>query len=157
MKWTTESLIVTNMKAQSSEAAIKELAGILLQQGYVHESFEGAVLAREAVYPTGLPTPDFKVAIPHTDPEHVIRPAMAFGILADPVEFQEMGNPDSTLKIDLICMLAITRADAMVDLLGELIGIFQNSEFMRSICTSSDPEKIAWLINSRLPEMEEAK
>ncbi len=156
MEWTKESLIIANMKARDAETAIKDLAKVLQSQGYVHDSFEQAVLAREAIYPTGLPTPGYHVAIPHTDPEHIIHPAMAFGVLSEPVEFKEMGNPDSTLKIDLICMLAITKAEAMVELLGELVEVFQDSEFMQRVCTSTDPVKIAELINSRLPGMKEA-
>jgi len=156
MHWTNEKLIITNMEVKNAEMAIRTLAGVLLEQGYVRSSFENAILAREEVYPTGLPTSGFHVAIPHTDPEHVIQPAMAFGVLSAPVEFKEMGNPDSVVNIDLICMLAITKADAMVELLGTLVQIFQDSDFMRKVCTSSKPEEIANLINSRLPEMKES-
>ena len=69
-----------NEKVDRDEAMMK-LASLLKNGGFVKESFEKAVLDREKIFPTGLPTKPIGVAIPHTDAEHVNKGAMAVGIL----------------------------------------------------------------------------
>jgi galactitol PTS system EIIA component len=150
MVWTQGSLVLAPLKADNAEQAIRLLAGILQNSGYVQDTFVDAVLEREEVYPTGLPTPEFHVAIPHTDPVHVIQPAVALGVLDKPVEFKEMGNPDSSLKINLICMLAVKQSETLVNLLGSLISCFQDADFLQVVCASKEPDQIANLFNSRI-------
>ena len=87
-----------NSTAATREEALAELAKMLMANNYVHASFAQAVLHRENEFPTGLPTNPVGVAIPHTDIEHVISPAIAVSILANPVQFNEMGNPDNQVE-----------------------------------------------------------
>ena len=55
---------------------IEELSHILYKKGYVKESYTSAILEREKQFPTGLKTPGINIAMPHTYPEHVIKPAI---------------------------------------------------------------------------------
>ncbi len=90
MNWVEDKFVFIDLDASSSEESIRKMSKFLREAGYVKASFEDAVLSREEMFPTGLPTPEIGVAIPHTDPEHVIYPTIAIAILKKPVEFKQM-------------------------------------------------------------------
>ncbi|MDA4633637.1 PTS sugar transporter subunit IIA, partial [Escherichia coli] len=67
-----------------------------------------AVLAREAALPTGLPLGlDNNVAIPHTDPEHVLKPGLAMATLCRPVAFCNMEDPEEKLQVSVVFLMAL--------------------------------------------------
>ncbi len=156
MSWTKESLIIPKLTARTNFEAIEILARLLYERGYVLETFVEAVLERERVFATGLPTPEIQVAIPHADIEHVIHQAIAVGVLDEPVEFREMGNPDRTVNVRIICMLAVKKSETLVSLLQNLMGIFQNAEILHSIIEATDAAQIAAIFNNRLPLNQES-
>ncbi len=149
--WTHENLIVPQLEASTSDAAIEILGELLEHQGYVRDTFISAVKEREKVFATGLPTPGIQVAIPHADIEHIIRPAIAIGVATEPIEFGEMGNPDRTVGAQIICMLAVTESETLVSLLQNLVGIFQDPDVLQQIIEAPSATEIAKLFNDRLP------
>jgi PTS system galactitol-specific IIA component len=126
MGWTDEGLIVPRLQARSDTEAITTLGNLLHQKGYVRDTFVAAVLERERNFATGLPTPEIQVAIPHADVEHVIRPAIAIGVLDEPVKFGEMGDPDGTVDVRIVFMLAVAQSESLVSVLKGLVGMLQN-------------------------------
>lgn len=156
MGWTNAALIIPHLQAHSAEEAITALAALLQSQGYVRDSFPSAVLEREKTFATGLPTPEIQVAIPHADIEHVIRPGLAIGVLDQAVAFGEMGNPDGTVGVTIVCMLAVTQSEALVSLLKNLVGILQSPDVLRQIVNAGDAAEIAAIFNNALPALEEA-
>ena len=118
------------------------LASLLEAGGYVKDSFKEAVIEREKVFPTGLPTQLIGIAIPHTDAEHVNRGAMAVGILSDPVVFNEMGNLDSTVDVSVISMLAIANPDLLISVLRQLAASFQDKEFLVGLKSARTADEV---------------
>ncbi|MEJ2012685.1 MAG: PTS sugar transporter subunit IIA [Anaerolineales bacterium] len=156
MGWTSPALIEPWLQAADSSQVIRALGGLLLDQGYVRDTFIQAVLDREKVFATGLPTPVIQVAIPHADVEHVLQSAIAVASLRHPVEFGEMGNPEGTVQARIVFMLAVKESDSLVSLLQNLVGIFQDADFLKRILESQDRTTIAELFNARLPSFQEA-
>ena len=155
MSWTNPELVKINMQAEDSTAVIRTLGGMLFDQGYVHDTFIDAVIEREKVFATGLPTPEIQVAIPHADVEHVKRTAIAVGLLEEPVTFGEMGSADGTVAVQVACCLAVKESESLVSLLQNLVGIFQDTAFLRQLLTLETSKDVAELINSRLPAYQE--
>lgn len=151
MSWTQADLIQIKLKADDSSEVIRALGGLLHGQGYVHDSFIDAVIEREKIFATGLPTPEIQVAIPHADVEHVKRSALAIGVLAHPVSFGEMGSQDGTVDVQIACCLAVKESESLVSLLQNLVGIFQDTDFLRQLLTQESAEEVADLMNARLP------
>lgn len=133
-------LVRLNVQANDKREAISALAETLLAAGKVRESYLEAVLAREAESPTGLPTPGVAIAIPHTDPEHCVEPAVAVGTLRDAVEFEEMGSPGSTLEIRIVFLLSITKPEDHVEWLSRLASAFQTPELSNKLLNSPNAE-----------------
>jgi len=144
------SLIMLNVGATEKEEVITLMAKKLISEGYVKDSYLNAILKREKEYPTGLPTNEVGVAIPHTDIEHVIKHGIAVATLKNPVKFNAMGNPDEEVNVKLIFMLAITDPNTQINLLKKLVDIFQKKEFLKKLVSIENEEEFAKELNSAI-------
>jgi PTS system galactitol-specific IIA component len=136
----------TGLEAADATAVISLLARKLVELGHARPSLEAAVLAREAASPTGLPLAGRKVAIPHSDPEHVAAAAIAVATLARPVVFRELGNPEQELAVELVALLAIPDAEqAQRELVG-LIERLQQPAFVDRLCSAPDATALQRLL-----------
>src|SRR5690606_19615817 len=101
------AFVRVDVTAPDRDALLSSMADDLAAAGYVKDSFKAALLAREERFPTGLPTQGLRVAIPHTDVEHVNSSFISIARLASPIAFHEMGANARTVDVDLVFMLAI--------------------------------------------------
>lgn len=146
----SEKLVALGLKATNRERAIEALAKVMLEYDCVAESFLNAVLEREKVFPTGLATAPFGVALPHTDCEHVKRTSIAVGVLANPVEFHAMDDPDATVEVKLIFLMAIRESEALIDILQKLAEVFQTPDVLVQISAASSPSKVTQILESQM-------
>lgn len=113
--------------AKTSEEIIRILAARLERLGYVKSSYADAVVKREQSMPTGLPLErEDNVAVPHTDPEHVLKPGIALATLQQPVIFANMEDPDEAVPVSYVFMLAINDKDRQIETLQEVMGVIQD-------------------------------
>lgn len=141
-QWFYEDLVLTPMSAESAVDAITQLGTLLHKGGFVKDTFIPAVIQREQEFSTGLPTAEVGVAIPHTDVEHVLREAIAVGVLDKPVEFGEMGNPGNTVPVQIVCLLAVAKSEMMVKILQSLVQMFQTLGLLKQIVHAKDAFEI---------------
>lgn len=149
-KLLNEELILMNMKEDTREAVLARLAGLLIDKGYARESFAEAVIRREQSFPTGLATEIFGVAMPHTDPEHIIKPGISFGLLENPVEFRLMENPQAAVKVKLVFMLAIKSPEEQIKMLQSLVSLFRDKDLLLKIGNSGSAAEICRLTGNLL-------
>jgi len=150
----SEALVHVFEGAVDRDEAVLKLASLLEAGGYVKNSFGRAVLEREKVFPTGLPTEPVGIAIPHTDCEHVNRAAIAVGILPETVAFQEMGCLDeSYVDVHAIVVLAIHDPKAVTGVLRELAMSFQDAEFLLGLKEAKQPHAVLDLFASKTPNL----
>lgn len=146
-----ESVIFVDMEEGTKEDVLRTMAKNLEEKGLVKESFADAVIAREQVHATGLPTMGVSVAIPHTDPEHVNNKAISVAVLKEPVEFGVMGGDESeTTPVKLVFMMAMDEGDSQLGLLQKLMQIFQDEETLLSLATEQDKTKVMHLLAVKL-------
>jgi PTS system galactitol-specific IIA component len=144
-----ERLILPGLAAASAAEAIRTLSERMLRAGYVTEGFADAVLAREDSFPTGLPTP-IPVALPHTDAHHCRRPAIAVGLLAEPVFFGVMGIPDQTIPVQVVFLLAVTEPKQQVRWLKQLVEFFQQPDLIGQLQAAPSPSAVARILRGHL-------
>lgn len=150
-QWFFDDNLLFPLKAETRESAISQLADLLYKNGYVRETFNEAILARESEFPTGLPIPEMGVAIPHTDSKHVIKPAIAIGRLEKPIEFNSMGGDSGEIvSVGLILMLAIPNKDEVMDMLQKLMGIIRDREFIVLLRESKNRNEVVDILDSKL-------
>lgn len=150
----TADLIVTQLEAVNSQDIIKALGDKMQTLGYVKDSYVPAVIKREGIFPTGLPLGDINVAIPHTDVEHVKKPAIAVATLAHPVAFGNMGDPENKLEVSIVFLLAMKEPHVQVDLLQNLVETFQNPEVLQSLLATTETIEIEKILKHYLQPKE---
>ena len=143
-------LIIVGLKARDKEEVVRKLAALYLERGYVKETYADAVLEREISFPTGLPTLDVHVAIPHTDIAHCIKPGMAVAILEEPVEFLEMATLDKTVYPEIVFLLSIIKPEDQVIWLQRLVTRFQTEGFLKKLRNVPDAKACYELLQEEL-------
>ncbi|MDR1353901.1 MAG: PTS sugar transporter subunit IIA [Treponema sp.] len=137
-----EDCIIENLKAKTKEEALAAMCGVLLEKGYVKDSFPQAILERERLYPSGLPMEGHKIAIPHTDAEHVNESVILFARLEEPVEFSSMGDPDEKIPVRLISMFALKEKKEIGFLLDVLITAYSDNDTLETVLRASSAKEI---------------
>lgn len=130
-------LIQLDWEVENQTEFFDKMAAKLVDLGYVKETFADAIKTREANFPTALPVEPFPVAIPHADPQHIIKPFIACTRLKNPIKWCEMANNDVEHDVKFIFMLGFLggHGDAdgsneHVELLQILVMNFQKPEVM---------------------------
>ncbi len=118
------------------QEATKAAIALLVDSGAAAESYTAAVIAREHMFPTGLPTEPYGVALPHAT--GVIRcSAISLVTLREPVIFGQMGDPDERVAVRLVIGLAIEPKN-QVSTLEALIQLIQQPGFLESVANAPD-------------------
>ena len=126
--------VVLRMQADTSEEIIKAVGAKLFEAGYVHDTFVENALTREKNIPTGLPLGgEFNAAIPHTDIVHVIKSGVGLATLVQAVPFQNMVNPEETVPVRLVFVLALDQPKSQIEMLQEVAGVLQNPDLVKQL------------------------
>ena len=148
-----EEHILAGITPSDSEGAIRVISRRLEETGYVEAEFEHDVWKREGEFPTGLPTEPVGVAIPHADPDHVLKTAVCVGILNNPVTFTQMGTDSSKeVEASIIFMLAIKEKEKQVVMIQQLVQLIQNPGLLEALVGVQDAPQAFSLIKNSLAD-----
>lgn len=135
--------ISLNLAAREARQVVTHLGQILFQRGYVKETFVEAALEREKKMPTGLPLAgELNAAIPHTDIEHVLKPAVALATLAEPVVFHNMIAPEEDVSVRVVFLLALEQPKSQVEMLQEVASVLQRADILDRLVQAQDVETV---------------
>lgn len=140
--------VLLDIDTDSSAGAIGMLANRLLEEKMVNPGFLPAILKREEDYCTGLAFPEMGIAIPHTDPEHVVKPCIAIGVLRRPVVFGSMGTPDTPCEVEMVFMLGINQPETQLDFLKTLMTTFQTPGRLPALKSAATPGELVEIFKS---------
>ncbi len=139
----SESTILLGLEAETSSDVINLLGKTLLTAGSVKDSYIEAAITREKSLPTGLPLGgEINVAIPHTDIVHVNKSAVAMATLAKPVIFQNMVEPQESVIVSIVFLLALDEPHAQIEMLQEVANVVQNDELLEFLMTAKSPKEV---------------
>ncbi len=144
--------VIADLEADSKETALKIMAERLYELGYVKESYIQAIQEREASYPSGLPMGDVKIAIPHTDSQHVHKSVICFARTTQDMEFSVMGDPDQQIPVRLISMFALKEKKEIGNLLETLIVTYQDNDTLQALLNAKDEQEIYQLLYRHVGE-----
>lgn len=144
------NLIFTNLDFKNKEDLLRFLSGKLLENKYVKPEYQQAIIDRENIYPTGLPSLGVNIAIPHADNELVNETTIAIGILKDSVLFYSMEDPKKELNVQIVIMLAIKEPHGQIEMLQKVVDIIQNEELTKKITQTTDKNEILSSLESYL-------
>ena len=141
-----ESLIAFDLQAKNAKEVIDLLSGNMYAQGLVSAEYGAQTWARELEHPTGLPTKPFCIAFPHADAQGVNRSALGVAVMHQPVQFQNMADPDESLDVELIFMLANRDPEEQIQTLRNLAVLFGQPEKLVELRDQATLQGVAsWL------------
>lgn len=133
------SYVLLNCDFRTSDEVIQAIGGKLFEAGFVKGSFVQAAIDRESSLPTGLPLEGkINAAIPHTEIEHVIKPALGMATLKNDVEFKNMVSPSESVPVRLVFLLALEQPKAQIEMLQEVAGVLQNADLVERLVSLTD-------------------
>lgn len=147
-----QELIFSQLDFETSEEVITFLAKQLESKGFVKKGFVSAILEREKQFPTGLRLRNCNVALPHTDPEYVIKPAIVIATLKKSVPFLQMDNLTEEIGVRVVFMLALNEAHSQVEVLQKLVELIQNEAFLEKLIQTERDDQILVLLRQTLNE-----
>lgn len=150
-----EKLILVNEFVENNQDIIKKLGQLLYDQGFVKDTYIKAVLDREIVYPTGLKARVTGVAVPHTDTEHVINPAVAIATLKEPVVFNGMGAPDTEVQVSIVLMLAVHDPKEVVNVLRKVIFVIEDDKALTELLAAKEKTEIKNIMKAHIEALTE--
>jgi PTS system galactitol-specific IIA component len=134
--------IYLDVEASDYKEVLRIMGGTLWEKGYVKDSYTDALLKREEISPTGLPVTPVSIAIPHTDPCHVIRPCVMILKLKHTVKFKEMANPDQMVEAAWVFGLVFDDGNKQLPLLASVINLAQDEEAVNGLMNAADREGV---------------
>ena len=134
-------LVFFDFEASDRFDFFEKMSKILTEGGYVKESWLDAIETREKNYPTGLAFEDIAVAIPHVDPENLVKPYIAVIKPKNPIVFEGMAGIGGEVPAQLIVNLGLlAHAEGQVAVLQALMGVFMEEDTVADIRAQTTPE-----------------
>ncbi len=136
------SCVLLNRTYENSEEIIRAVSAELFKAGFVKDTFAQAAIERERSLPTGLPLAGgINAAIPHTEIEHVFKPALGLVTLAKEVNFQNMVSPTETVPVRMVFVLALEQPKAQIKMLQEIASVLQNPGLVQRLLMATKFEE----------------
>lgn len=142
-----KELIASHLSAPDWQDAIRQVGALLVEHDFVQPAYVDAVIERERICATGLPTNPIGVAIPHAGVDHVHRTGIAVGVFSRPVRFQMMGSPELAADASIVFMIAMREPEQQVDVLKGLTDLFRRKDLLQEITRAASPGEVAGLLN----------
>lgn len=131
-------LILKDM--ETKEDVIKVMSDYLLDKGCISKEYYQATINREKIYPTGLPTVPIGTAIPHSEAENVLNPAVLLGILHNTVEFSDMSNRENKIDVGIVFLMALKGENNQINYLRNIADFCKHEENMKKIYNAKKKE-----------------
>lgn len=134
-------LVFFDFEATDRFDFFKKMEASLKEMGYIKDSWYGAIVEREKNFATGLQFETIAVALPHVDPEHLIKPYIAVIKPKKPIVFGGMAGIGGEIPTELIVNLGLTEhAEGQVAVLQALMGVFLEADAVKDIMAQDTPE-----------------
>ncbi|MFB8553014.1 PTS sugar transporter subunit IIA [Enterococcus casseliflavus] len=145
-----EELVFRNIKAGSDKEVLAFLANELYQRGYVKEDYIEAIQLRESEYPTGLPSTQPGVAIPHANFDLVNQTTLAIATLETAVGFRNMEDNQVILPTKIVIMMAIGEPHGQVKMLQKIVSIIQDEPLREQMTAANSDLKLLTLLKKAI-------
>ena len=134
-------LVFFDFEATDRFDFFKQMEASLKEMGYIKDSWYDAIVEREKNFATGLQFETIAVALPHVDPEHLIKPYIAVIKPKKPIVFEGMAGIGGEIPAELIVNLGLTEhAEGQVAVLQALMGVFLEADAVKDIMAQDTPE-----------------
>ncbi len=128
---------------------IKYLGKTFLDIKYIKEEYINDVLTREESFPTGLELKNIGIAIPHANPDNVLKNGISILKLKNPVRFSNMETSEA-VYVSMVFMLALKDPNDHLKMLQSLFIMFQEEDVMDELINAATIAEIKSIVTSNL-------
>lgn len=128
---------------------IKYLGKTFLDNEYIREEYINDVLTREESFPTGLELKNMGIAIPHANPDNVLKNGISILKLKNPVRFSNMETGED-VYVSMVFMLALKDPNDHLKMLQSLFIMFQEEDVMDELINAFSKDKIKSIVTNNL-------
>lgn len=143
-----DELCVLDLDVKSPDEFFEVIGKKTLELGYTTKNFTEGLKKREALFPTALPTTPKPIAIPHSDPENIVKQFIAPVRLKNPIQWQEMANNGHFLEVKYVFLLGFKREEGHVELLQLLLKNVQDEELMNKLQNAKTEKEYVQIVRS---------
>ncbi|MFZ7132267.1 MAG: PTS sugar transporter subunit IIA [Eubacteriales bacterium] len=143
-----EQYILIDHEAETQYQALEDLCKPLVEDKVIKKEYVDAVIEREKIWPTGLPTQPIGVAIPHADGKNLVnKSSLAIAVLKEPILFNEAGgSDDKKINVKVIFLISMDSSEGQIAILQALNRLFLDKEYLSKMgCAKSSKEVIGIL------------
>ena len=123
---------------------------ILEERGDVKFSFLNSIIEREKEFPTGLDLGKYKIAIPHTNPEHINTEAIVFVRNKNKIVFRDMGMDLNDLETDFIFVLLVKKNGEQIEVLENLMNLLSEEKLLDKLKNAQTEEEAYNLLREKI-------
>lgn len=145
----SKELFTIKQFSGDQEELFSYVANQLLDRNFVTSTYLEAIIERESKFPTGLKTALYDVAIPHTDPDYVLNPFVFILKTNSNTKFLQMGSvisEDQSVYPKFIFFLGFNKGEIQLEILQELMTLFNDTERMKRLENSTNFEEIKLIL-----------
>lgn len=128
---------------------IKYLGKTFLDSKYIKEEYINDVLTREESFPTGLELKNIGIAIPHANPDNVLKNGISILRLKNPVRFFNMETSED-VYVSMVFMLALKDPNDHLKMLQSLFIMFQEEDVMDELINAATIAEIKSIVTNNL-------
>lgn len=152
------NLVTCSLSAIDQNDLFKQMTSKIVANGYAKEAFLQDLLNRENEFPTGLKVEgvSYAFAVPHAYPKNVLKDGIAVATLTQPIPFKSMVDPETTVDVEIVFMLASKDSQLHIKLLSDIVTLFKNPEFPQTIMQAKTAEQLAAYVESEVEKYRES-
>ncbi|ARY90598.1 MULTISPECIES: PTS sugar transporter subunit IIA [Lacticaseibacillus] len=148
----SKELIDLNNPSTSSRELFDSVASVAHDKGYARKDYGKGLIDREAKFPTGLMFPSLKIALPHVDPEFVLKPFIYVVKTNTPIGWKQMGDM-KPMSTNNFLFLGIKEPSKQVGLLAQIMSAFKDQEFVKEFLKTTDETKMYHLLSEQFTKI----
>ena len=137
-----KDLIFLDFESDNQINFFGKIYKILEERGDVKFSFLTSIIEREKEFPTGLDLGKYKIAIPHTNPEHINKEAVIFVRNKNKVIFRDMGMDLNDLETDFIFVLLVKKNGEQIEVLENLMNLLSEEVLLDKLKDVKTEEEV---------------
>ncbi|HBD0804021.1 TPA: PTS sugar transporter subunit IIA [Enterococcus faecalis] len=138
-----------NVDADDFIELVNKVSKNLLELNLVNDTYQSALLEREELFPTGLITQGLNIGLPHTDPEHIIKPFVYVVRSKKPIQIRQMGD-NQLIDVSNFFFLGIKEPSKQVQLLQTMMNLFMDMNFVSNYEKSKSEEEAFLKLSEKL-------
>lgn len=144
-----QDLFIKNLNLENQNALFEEFGKVLITKEYVADNYIAAIKEREKLYPTGISTPSYAVAIPHVDAKYAKCNTMYVITSKEGIEFED-SEEDRNIRAKIIFGIIIKSHDSHIDFLVQISRLIQDEELLEKIYMAEDSKEMKTLLENYL-------